>query len=411
MRLLVATLGSLGDLHPFLAVARAAQEQGHEVLFLSQEAHRKEVEAEGVAFEPILSAHDHQRALAHPLLWHPLHGFGVLWRHVAVPAIEPTMSALQRWCQGSDQATQVLASPLVVGARLALELGWNLRLTSGHTAPSGLRSTRHPMFVAGRMVPRWCPDAVRGWLWRELDRRKLQPMALPGLNLLRQRLGLAPLQEPVFQAWIHSPQANVALFPANFGPMPDDWPLPQPPLFAGFPLYRQGTPRAADAELQAWLRSASQTPLLLAYPGSAPTAAAARIRALAAEAAAKGFRVLELSAGTDHVAGLHAKRQRVDLAACLPSVKLVLHHGGIGITAESLATARRQCVLPSAYDQFDNAWRLATCSPASGRLTDPSELWTAISAESAVPQPRSWTHSEPGHPNSAVQQVLAHLKE
>ncbi|MFM2328843.1 MAG: hypothetical protein RLZZ494_946, partial [Pseudomonadota bacterium] len=92
-RYAIATLGSAGDLHPFLAVARALHEQGEDVRLLSAEPHRAEVESQGVPFMPILDAAAHQRTLQHPGLWHPIRGFGVLWRHMAVPAIDPTVAA------------------------------------------------------------------------------------------------------------------------------------------------------------------------------------------------------------------------------------------------------------------------------------------------------------------------------
>lgn len=407
MRLVVATLGSAGDLHPFLAVARAAVERGHQVLFLSQEVHRAEVIAQGVPFEAIVSNHDHERAISHPLIWHPVKGFGVLWRHVAVPAIDPTVAILERLCRQAGPPWRVLASPLVVGARLALDLGWPLRLTSAHTAPAGLRSASHPMFIHGRCVPACWPNALRRSLWAWLDHSKLQPMAAPMLNRWRAGRGLPEIPGSVFSAWIHSPQANVALFPHDFGPMPEDWPLRQPISFTGFPLYRGHAIPDLDAELSQWLAADADRPLLVAYPGSAPTPAASTIRALAAEAVKQGARCLELSAEDCATEPFLARRKQINLSPALSQAKLVLHHGGIGITAECLAAGRPQLTLPSAYDQFDNSWRLARVDPRSGRLRDSRQMHQLLfqrqQASTRVVKPE---HSVPGAPNSAVQGVL-----
>ncbi|HEY7696891.1 MAG TPA: nucleotide disphospho-sugar-binding domain-containing protein, partial [Vicinamibacteria bacterium] len=57
----------------------------------------------------------------------------------------------------------------------------------------------------------------------------------------------------------------------------------------------------------------------------------------------------------------------------LPRVRALVHHGGIGTTAQALAAGIPQLVRPLAYDQFDNAHRLEllevarTLSPARYR--------------------------------------------
>ena len=42
----------------------------------------------------------------------------------------------------------------------------------------------------------------------------------------------------------------------------------------------------------------------------------------------------------------------------LPRVALLVHHGGIGTTAEALRAGVPQLVLPFAFDQFDNGRRV-----------------------------------------------------
>ncbi|HEY8973571.1 MAG TPA: nucleotide disphospho-sugar-binding domain-containing protein, partial [Burkholderiaceae bacterium] len=49
----------------------------------------------------------------------------------------------------------------------------------------------------------------------------------------------------------------------------------------------------------------------------------------------------------------------VPLAALLPRAAALVHHGGIGTTAEALRAGVPQVIVPLAYDQFDNAARVA----------------------------------------------------
>ena len=52
-RFLFATAGSLGDLHPHVAVARALLQRGHQAVVAAAEDHRAPVEAAGVEFAPV----------------------------------------------------------------------------------------------------------------------------------------------------------------------------------------------------------------------------------------------------------------------------------------------------------------------------------------------------------------------
>ena len=45
-------------------------------------------------------------------------------------------------------------------------------------------------------------------------------------------------------------------------------------------------------------------------------------------------------------------------SALLPRLSLLIHHGGIGTSAQALAAGIPQTIVPFAHDQFDNAARL-----------------------------------------------------
>src|SRR5206468_2618186 len=56
----------------------------------------------------------------------------------------------------------------------------------------------------------------------------------------------------------------------------------------------------------------------------------------------------------------------VPLRAVLPRVAALVHHGGIGTTAEALRAATPQLVAPLAHDQFDNAARVTALGAGHG---------------------------------------------
>jgi rhamnosyltransferase subunit B len=48
----------------------------------------------------------------------------------------------------------------------------------------------------------------------------------------------------------------------------------------------------------------------------------------------------------------------VPLRALLPHAAALMHHGGIGTTAEALRAGTPQLIIPLSHDQFDNAERV-----------------------------------------------------
>lgn len=356
----MVTLGSAGDLHPYLAIAREMRRRGHELRFFSQEPHRSAVESEGLAFVAVASARDHDRTLRHPGLWHPVRGFGVLWRHLCVPAIQPTFEALAAWDDeaGAEPLT-VLASPLAVGARLLRDARPGLRLLTAYTAPSALRSCDDPMFLGAWKVPRWVPRAIRAALWRSLDAWKLEPMARPALMRCRKLWSLAAPVGSTFGDWIHSPDGGVTLFPRWFAPPASDWPLQ--PVYAGFPVYETGDGLLPmDAALSAFLDGGSAPVVVIA--GSAAAAGGPFLQRAWAACRALDRRCILLSAYPDQWPAERDERLLIrpgaQLSGLLPRAAALVHHGGIGTCAQALAARVPQLILPAAYDQFDNGYRI-----------------------------------------------------
>jgi rhamnosyltransferase subunit B len=410
----IATLGTSGDLHPFLAVARALREQGEQVILLSQESHRAEVEAEGVAFEPIASTEDYYNAIDHPFMWHPLKGFGVFWRYLLVPAINPTFEILNRLSQQPATQVKVFASSLVVGARLAREL-LPIHLTTGHAAHIGLRSSADTMFIASWQIPRWMPMIFRRLFWKALDHYKLEPMAAPKINAWRKAHQLAELDEPIFQRWLHSPDQVIGMFPKDFGAIPNDWPVPV--HLAGFPLYESTlVPVENDPELAEFLQENPALPLLVFFPGSASRGRNDLMYHSAHMLAQSGlFRCLWIGeTRTDNSATL-LQRAWLQLSQVLPKAKVFIHHGGIGSCAQGLAAHTAQIIIPAAYDQFDNgtrikAMQLGTWLPKKQQNIETLNACIQQWSAKTLARQQSPTISRPNQANLSVLEICQRLR-
>jgi rhamnosyltransferase subunit B len=50
---LLTTFGSLGDLHPYIAVGIGLRDRGHRVTIATSEGYRAKIEGEGLNFHPV----------------------------------------------------------------------------------------------------------------------------------------------------------------------------------------------------------------------------------------------------------------------------------------------------------------------------------------------------------------------
>ena len=360
MKVLLPTLGSDGDVHPFLAIGRAMQVRGHDVEVLTNPVFADTVQQAGLQFHPIGTQQHYAEALGSPKLWHPIDGLGVLWRRMARHTIEPVYHRLAhhvRQAALSSEKLVVVAPPLLFGARLANEK-LNTPLVTAYTAATMLRSCENPLTMAHWRVPSWMPRTARRAAWHALDTFKLEPMIAADMQSIRQSLDLPALHQSAFGQWMHSPQAGVTLFPDWFAPAPADWP-PQVSQ-AGFPLYDGDSNAGLDARLSQFLDE-DEPPLVFA-PGSAMEHGQAFFQAAVQSCVALGHRGILLTRDARQLPqelppSVH-HCPYAPFSLLLPRARALVHHGGIGSCAQALRAALPQLTTPMAFDQFDNAMRL-----------------------------------------------------
>lgn len=349
---MVVTLGSLGDVHPFVGVAQALQRRGHRVTLLTNGYLESLVRAAGLDFHSIGRAQDYERTTADADLWSPTKGMEVFWRNLGAPAMKPTYEFI-RDVAGSEKCT-VVASPFAFGARLAQEkLG--IPLITGYLQPAIIRTCHGPLVIAGANIPSGL--SLRRWLWRAIDWLILDRLFCPSLNALRRELGLGPVKQ-VFGQWMHSPRRGVALFPEWFAPPRPDWP-PQV-VMTGFPLFDEAPAHAAHPELERFL--AQGDPPIVFTPGSAMRHGAKFFQVSMQACATLGHRAIFLSQYRDQIPRSLPPGIRhfdyVPFSRLLNRAAALVHHGGIGSCAQAMQAGIPQLVMPMAHDQFDNALRI-----------------------------------------------------
>ena len=95
MKVLLPTLGSAGDVHPFIALGAALEARGHRATIITTPLFQPLIEAQGLGYLPVGTLEQVRAVIAHPDLWHLRKGFEVL-AQVFIPAIEEIYRLIEK---------------------------------------------------------------------------------------------------------------------------------------------------------------------------------------------------------------------------------------------------------------------------------------------------------------------------
>ncbi len=354
---LIATVGSVGDMHPLLGMGVALQGLGHAVRFAANPVHAQRIQACGLDYCALGTRAGFEATADDPALWDPRTAMSVFWRGLrsSLQALPEAALALP-----AGRPATLLVHPLLLPvAALARARRPDLRVVAAWLAPQNLRTCHDPMMVGPLRIPRWLPMALRRRLWRRIDRRFIDPVPLPELNATRLALGLAPV--PHFMPHLQTvADHSITLFPEWFAGSAPDW--PQPMLRGSFPLFEP--PGSADLPAEVLEFLANGTAPVVVTLGTFQRHGGTMLTQVVQAARSLGRRTVVLTADSEQLAlpsaGDLLWKPYLPLQQLLPHSAALIHHGGIGTTAEALRAAVPQLVLPWAFDQFDNAQRVRT---------------------------------------------------
>lgn len=364
---LLTPVGSSGDVHPFIGIGRALRARGHDVTILTAEPFRTVAERAGLQFVQLHSQTEFDEITRHPDLWDGRKGLKLILERLASVLREHYALISSLYEPGR---TTLVAHALAFAARVFEETKGAPAATI-HLAPSIFRSDfQQPISIPGVDPSGWPRWLKRSAIWL-VDRLLIDPHIVPTLNQFLRELGLSPVSR-VFQRWIHSPQRVIGLFPEWFAPTQPDWPAQL--RLTGFPLYDEADVRDLDSALVAFLNAGS--PPILFTPGSANRAASHFfVSALDATRRLKR-RALFVTSYPEQLPRELGADERVEryipFSRIFPRCAAVVHHAGIGTSAQALAAGVPQLTMPLAFDQPDNATRLSRLGVA--RWIRPSEF-------------------------------------
>jgi len=357
-RVVVTTFGSLGDLHPYLALGLGLRAHGHEVVIATGKCYRDKIEALGLSFAAVrpdcdwVTDPERMRRLSHPR-WGL---FRVLQMQLGSlrEAFEDTLAA-------SEGADLLVCNLAAYAARLVAEktgIPW----ASAMHIPMMCFSAYDPPLLPGLPMVSKNLRLLGPTFWGPLGRllRRWMGWLAKPFHRFRAEIGLPPVAElnPLTDG--HSPRRHLALFSKLLLDIKPDWPAQT--VVTGFPWLDHGGGAPLPPILARFLDRGpppivfTMGTALATQPGTFYEISAQAARALGRRA------VLILMDSRNRPRSLPDGVVAFDyapFAELFPRAAAVVHHGGIGTTGLAMRAGCPTLVMPCAWDQEDNAARAA----------------------------------------------------
>ncbi len=354
-RIVMTVMGSLGDLHPQIAIALELRQRGHDVVFATHQTYQAKIEALGFEFHPLrpdLPGKDDSQTIAQMMDLKT--GTEYIIRKWAMPNLRDTYDDLMDSAKGADF---IISGELIYPATIVAEkLG--IRWATLTLQPAAFFSSSDPsvlpLFPFAAQLPklgRTFNLAIKKLLVA-LTSSWVQP-----IHQLRSELGFARTDANILENKC-SPYLTLALFsPVLAQPQPD-W--PKNTVATGFTFYDGGNIGELTPELQQFLAT-GESPIVFTLGTAAVMVPGTFYQESILAAKQLNRRAILLIGDNPPPAGLNDEIIAIDYlpySQIFPHASAIVHQGGIGTTAQALRSGRPTLVTPYANDQPDNAARV-----------------------------------------------------
>lgn len=371
-KIVIATLGSYGDINPYIPIALELKARGRRAVIATSEHYRSAVESEGLEFYPVRPDIKIGDVEIYRDIMDSRRGSERVIKQHVMPFIRESYEDFEKACADADL---ILSHVITYYAPILAEKK-NIRWLSTVLAPMVFFSAYDPPVLAP--IPQL--SALRS-LGPKLNGPVLKLLKLVSRNWsrpardLRAALGIPSEKDPLFEGQ-HSPYGVLALFSKCFAEAQPDW--PDKTLICGFPFHDHDIGgKAPDPRLAEFLKRGD--PPIAFTLGSSAVHIPGDFYGIAAQASRALGRRAVLVAGSE-AENLNAAHKSDSLLA-VPTAPYhwlfaqccaIVHQGGVGTTAQALRSGKPELVVPFAHDQFDNADRVQRLG--AGRVLHLSHL-------------------------------------
>ena len=367
MKIVLATFGSLGDMHPTNALGIELRRRGHDVAFAAMEFYREKIETLGFEFRPMRPHLDpNNKELARELMG--VKGSELLLRELILPNLRPMYEDLREAVKDADL---FISTEVVFPAKSVAETT-NVKWMTTTLAPGTFLSTYDPFVPPTAQWLkhlRFLGSPFHAAMYAVV-RRMIDSWFTP-YREFRRELGLDENANPLFEG--KSDLLNLAMFSKVLGKPQPDWHTPT--LQTGFCFYDGQDDLGKMPEALTEFLDAGEPPIVFTL-GSAAVMDARDFF----EESAKAARLLNRRAvllygifneppklfenekpkNKDQKPANENSIAAFDYAPyslVFPKAACVVHQGGVGTTAQVLRAGVPHLIMPYSHDQPDNAAR------------------------------------------------------
>jgi rhamnosyltransferase subunit B len=353
-KIVLATFGSLGDLHPKIALGIELKRRGHNVTIAAMEFYREKVGMTGLGFAPMAPHLDPETDIAKELMDQNT-GTEMILRHLIMPSLPEMYDDLVSATAGADL---LVTGEIVYAVRSVVEktgIPW----VSTTLAPISLFSVYDPPIPPP--VPwfehlRFMPAAFHRFVF---SMAKLQTKGwLEDYRKFRKSLGLSEDHDPIFDGK-YSDLLHLVMFSKVLSPPQPDWPAAA--LQTGFCFYDGQSDMGQMPDGLEEFLDAGEPPVVFTLGSAAVMDPGTFFDESLAAAKMLGRRaVLLYGVFNQPPAGLTDEIVGYDYAPfskLFPRAACVVHQAGVGTTGQVLRAGVPHLIMPYGHDQPDNAAR------------------------------------------------------
>lgn len=354
-RIVLATMGSLGDLHPMIALGLGLRDRGHSVVINTWSGYREKVESLGLEFASLRPDVDIDDRELHARAMDARTGPEFVIKELILPNIRAMYDDVMAATEGAD----ALINGEIVYVGDAVAQTRDIKWISSTLAPLTMFSSYDPnVYPQASWVfdlVRPMPVAFHDALFR-LMRWTIRDWFKP-YRKFRKELGLSEDHDPVFTDKI-APLLHLAMFSRALGEPQPDWP-PQT-VQTGTCFFDESESSELQPELGAFL-DGGEPPIIFTL-GSAAVLDARDFfdESIAAAKTLNKRAVVLYGRDCPRPQGLNDEIIGVEYAPfslIFRHAACIVHQAGVGTTSQVLRAGVPAVIVPFSHDQPDNAAR------------------------------------------------------
>jgi rhamnosyltransferase subunit B len=318
---------------------------------MTSPAYEQLVVDEGFSFVPFGSFESYQATFEHPDVFKENKGFRVFFGL----GVSSYLEAIPKWIENipPHQTVWIFSNmALNLSAVLARSKHPKVHLVTVYLSPATVLSQRQTWVIGSKIIKWAVPKFLMNLLCWGIEKVYFSDLAEKYARL-RCRMGLKKVRHFLLH-WHHSSDLYLFLFPQWFESPFKDW--PKPSIQADFLLSHVEARDELEQQLSSFLSSGCP-PVILTF-GSDHRVAGHHYQLCIRVLLEKGFRVVALSRNALNVeshVNLICLSPHINLSRLMSQSLLVIHHGGVGTLAQTIAAGIPQIVIPFAFDQWGNA--------------------------------------------------------